>query len=143
MAAGVTALAVLGEAGRAKEWMARALLIDPGNLRMRYNFACALIAHLGDADAALAMLAPVLAQDPGANVRGAMFDPDFDALRDDPRFQAMLAAAEARTEKGLAQPTARRRRSPLRVRLRLLPWCSRPRRISALGPTRSSLALRA
>jgi adenylate cyclase len=100
MAYGVSALAVLGEAERAKEWMARALLIDPENLLMRYNFACGLIAHLGDADAALAMLAPVLAQDPGANVKAAKTDPDFDALRDDPRFQAMLATAEARLAAG-------------------------------------------
>jgi adenylate cyclase len=100
MAAGVTALAVLGQAEQAKEWMARALLIDPENQRMRYNFACTLMAHLKDANAALAMLAPVLAQDPGANVRSAKFDPDFDALRGDPRFQAMLAAAEARLAAG-------------------------------------------
>jgi adenylate cyclase len=96
MASGVTALAVLGEAERAMEWMARAMLIDPENLMMRYNFACALIAYLNDADAALAMLAPVLAQDPGQHVSGVKTDPDFDALRDDPRFQAMVAAAEAR-----------------------------------------------
>jgi len=83
--------------------MARALLIDPENLLMRYNFACGLIAHLNDADAALEMLGPALAQDAGMNVRIAKTDPDFDALRDDPRFQAMLAAAEARL--AAAKPT--------------------------------------
>jgi adenylate cyclase len=96
MASCVTALAVLGLGERAKEWMARALLIDPENLMMRYNFACALIAYLNDADAALEMLATVMAKDPGTHVRGAQTDPDFDALRNDPRFQAMLAAAEGR-----------------------------------------------
>jgi adenylate cyclase len=96
MATGVNALAVLGETERAKDWIARALLIDPENQLMRYNFACGLIAHLNDADAAMAMLGQVLAQDHGAMVRNAKTDPDFDALRDDPRFQAMLAAAEAR-----------------------------------------------
>ena len=100
MAYGVNALAVLGEAERAKEWMARALLIDPENLLMRYNFACGLIAHLNDADAALAMLGPVLERDPGHNVKAAKTDPDFDALRGDPRFQAMLEAAEARLAAG-------------------------------------------
>jgi adenylate cyclase len=105
MAFGASALAVLGEAERAKEWMARALLIDPANQLMRYNFACGLIAHLNDADAALEMLGPVLAQDPGANVRFAKTDPDLDALRDDPRFQAMLAAAEARLASPNDAPT--------------------------------------
>jgi adenylate cyclase len=100
MASGVSALAVLGEGERAKDWMARALLIDPENLLMRYNFACALMVYLNDAEAALEMLAPVLAQDAGMNVRAAKTDPDFDALRDDPRFQAMLAAAEARLAAG-------------------------------------------
>jgi adenylate cyclase len=100
IAYGVNALAVLGEAERAKEWMARALLIDPENLLMRYNFACALIAHLNDADAALAMLEPVLERDPGHNLEAAKTDPDFDTLRNDPRFGAMLAAAEARLAAG-------------------------------------------
>jgi adenylate cyclase len=105
MAYGAQALAVLGEAERAKEWMARALLINPENQLMRYNFACGLIAILHDADAALDMLGPVLAQDPGNNVRHAKIDPDLDALRDDPRFQAMLAAAEARLASGKDAPT--------------------------------------
>jgi hypothetical protein len=30
----------------------------------------------------------------------AKIDPDFDVIRDDPRFQAMVAAAEARLAKG-------------------------------------------
>ena len=37
--------------------MNRALLIDPDNLKMRYNFACELTGR--DIDAALEMLGPV------------------------------------------------------------------------------------
>jgi adenylate cyclase len=96
MACGVSALAVLGEAERTRDWMDRALLLDPDNLHMRYNFACALIAHLKDADAALGMLGPVLERAPGDNLNAAKNDPDLNALRDNPRFQAMIAAAEAR-----------------------------------------------
>ena len=96
LGAGVAALAALGESDRAKDWMRRALLIDPDNLLMRYNFACALARSLGDPDAALGMLGPVLERDTGRVVTSAPTDPDLAGLRGDPRFQAMLAAAEAR-----------------------------------------------
>jgi hypothetical protein len=35
-------------------------------------------------------------RDAGRWVRAAVTDPDFASIRDDPRFQAMVAAAEAR-----------------------------------------------
>jgi adenylate cyclase len=90
------ALAALGEAGRAKEWMNRALLIDPDNWNMRYNFACVLLIHLHETDAALDLLEPVLANVALGFLNHAKADPDFVVLRDNPRFQAMIAAAEAR-----------------------------------------------
>jgi adenylate cyclase len=96
MSFGVGALATLGEAERAQEWMARALLIDPDNMLMRYNFSCALSSQLNDTEAALAMLAPVFADIPISLFNGAKVDPDLNAIRDDPRFKAMLAEAEAR-----------------------------------------------
>ncbi len=96
MGAGVTALAALGETDQAKEWMNRALLVDPDNLTMRYNFACALATSLGDPDAALGMLGPVLEQDPGGYLQDLANDPDLASLRGDPRFQAMVAKTEAR-----------------------------------------------
>ena len=95
MGVAVAALAALGETDRAKEWMNRALLIDPDNLRMRYNFACDLATSLGDPDAALDMLGPMLERDPSGS-QDARTDPDLAGLRDHPRFQAMVAAAEAR-----------------------------------------------
>jgi adenylate cyclase len=95
-ASAINALAVLGEAERAKDRMDRALLIDPDNMLMRFNFACALVAHLNDADAALAMLTTVLERDPGGNLHAAKTDPDLDPLRSDARFQALIAAAETR-----------------------------------------------
>ena len=58
MGHGGIALAVLGQRERAKDWMGRALLIDPENLTVRYNFACALANHLNDKEAALEMLGP-------------------------------------------------------------------------------------
>ena len=96
-AAGASALTTLGQRERAREWIDRALLIDPDNLTMRYNFACALSRQRWDAEAAIELLGAVFAADPaGALARGANTDPDLDPLREDPRVQAMITAAEAR-----------------------------------------------
>src|SRR6266403_1765224 len=98
MGHGSDALAVLGQSERAKDWMARALLIDPENMTMRYNFVCALANHLNDKEAALEMLGPSFEKMGAGLVNHAKIDPDMDALREDPRFKAMLAAAEKRVE---------------------------------------------
>jgi adenylate cyclase len=96
MGHGSDALAVLGQNERAKEWMGRALLIDPENWGMRYNFACCLAVQLKDSTAAIEMLRPVLAHATISRINYAKIDPDFDTLRDDPRFQNLIADAEAR-----------------------------------------------
>jgi adenylate cyclase len=90
------ALAALGESERAKARMNRALLIDPDNFNMRYNFVCALSVHLKDKEAALEMLGPVFEMITDTFLPYAKADPDLEFLRDDPRYQAMVSAAEAR-----------------------------------------------
>jgi adenylate cyclase len=58
LASASSALAVLGDKERAREWMRRALLLDPDNLVMRYNAACALLRKLGEPEEALDTLEP-------------------------------------------------------------------------------------
>ena len=96
MGFGVMALAVLGEMERAREWIDRAILIDPDNLNMRYNFACALCVRLDDADAVIELLRPLFATTTMTWVNHMKIDPDLDAIRGDPRFREMEAAAETR-----------------------------------------------
>jgi adenylate cyclase len=97
---GAGALAVLGEADRAREWIYRALLIDPDNSTMRYNLACCLCFNLKDNDGALDLLGPYFETAVLGDVSFAKIDVELDPLREDPRFIAMLAAAEVRV--GLA-----------------------------------------
>jgi adenylate cyclase len=92
---GVSALAVLGQRERAREWMERALLIDPDNLNMRYNFACALARDLDDPEGALRMLESCIPRLKGS-LGNVEFDPDLDSIRDDPRFQKIVSEAKKR-----------------------------------------------
>jgi adenylate cyclase len=96
MAYGAIALGSLGEAERAKDWISRTLLIDPDNMNARYNFACTLATYLKEYDAALELLEPVFATMATGFLNHAKADPDLDPLRADPRFTAMLSAAERR-----------------------------------------------
>jgi adenylate cyclase len=101
---GASALAALGDSERSKEWMKRALLMDPDNFTMRWNLACGLARELGDKDAAIEMVASFSDRAPPAMVKYLRLDTDFDSLRDDPRFEALVVAAEQRvaTQKSAA-----------------------------------------
>ena len=101
---GASSLAVLGDADRAKEWIQRALLIDPDNLTMRYNLACSLSTYLDDSEGALELLEVYFANAAGGELVHAKVDPDMDRVRDHPRFKEMVAAADIRTGVAVAKP---------------------------------------
>ena len=94
-------LAICGEQERAREWIDRAMLLDPDNDNMRYNFACVFACHMQDQEAALALLATTLLRS-RTHFVAAQTDPDFDCLRDDPRFSELVERARARFGMGAA-----------------------------------------
>ena len=96
--------ALLGNEEKTREWIDRALLVDPENLNMRYNFACVLAANLGDKEGAIKMLESTIPIAGPLQVRVADTDTDLDCLRDDPRFQKMMEQAMKRI--GIQQPKA-------------------------------------
>ncbi|WP_347718686.1 TIR domain-containing protein [Sphingomonas sp.] len=103
IAMGVGALCAIGDANRARDWIDRAMLMDPENNSMRYNLACSLSIHLHDFETALELLEPYFAQITMTQLRHLDVDPDFKELREVPRYQDMHSAAEARL-KAAGQP---------------------------------------
>ena len=102
--------AILGEVDKTREWIDRALLVDPDNLNMRYNFACVLATALKDREAALKMLESTISRVGLYQIMIAETDTDFDSIRDDPRFQKLIAEAKKRhgvkSEQVAATPAA-------------------------------------
>ena len=94
--AGAFALATLGRADEAKAWARRALAVDPETLAVPYNLACMMSRELKDADAAVELLEPLLPKLTASLLAELKVDPDFEPIREHPRFVALVAAAEAR-----------------------------------------------
>ena len=92
---GVIALTVLGEGERAKAWAEQALLVEPDNGLVQYNLACAMV-RVGQTDYALDLLQKSLSVGSRGNLAWTQADRDFDPVRDLPRYQAIVAEAEAR-----------------------------------------------
>ena len=86
---GLGALIELGETDRAREWIARALAIDPDAPLTQYNVACGLT-KLGDIDAALDLLERSVPQLGPELTEWLKHDSDFDGLRSHPRYQKIL-----------------------------------------------------
>ena len=113
LAMGASALNVLGDVERARDWVQRALLLDPDNMMVRYNLACSLASELNDCEEALNALEPFFANVTSTTIlRHLEVDPDLDPIRDDPRFRNMLAAAKKRLGMTEATPVADIPQSP-------------------------------
>ncbi len=91
------------EIERAREWIARVLVVDPNNTTAKYNSACAM-ARFGEVDAALDILSATLETSQLETVLWAKEDSDLDGLRDHPRFKDIMAKAEARLAEFRVEP---------------------------------------
>jgi adenylate cyclase len=96
LAYGALSFAAIGNTERAREWIDRALLLDPENMYMRYNLAWPVLAFFHDKEEALELLGPALTKGGKTLISLAEADRNLDGLRDDPRFQRMMEAAKAR-----------------------------------------------
>jgi len=81
--------AALGERSLALEWAARALTIAPDDPLTRYNIAC-VYALLGEKDQAIDLLEQWSARANKVTRRWLVNDTDFDGLRGQPRFKALV-----------------------------------------------------
>ena len=102
---GATALAALGDRERTREWVKRAMLMDPENITMRWNLACALSRYLEDVDGAIELLSGFVDKAPPPLVKYLRLDPDLDPLRPDPRFEALVSNAEQSLAARQAMPS--------------------------------------
>ena len=85
---GAIILARSGEVERAKQWNERAMSLAPDDDAILYNASC-VFAVLGEEDQALAGLQRAIE----AGLAGGDWvshDPDWERLRDHPRFQALV-----------------------------------------------------
>jgi adenylate cyclase len=86
---GAAALLAVGEMDRSKEWVSRALAIDPDDILTQYNVAC-VYSLLGDIEPAFDLLERLLPHANHETKTWIKHDSDFDPLRGHPRYQKVL-----------------------------------------------------
>jgi len=79
----------LGENDRARDWIARALAIDPDDPLTQYNVACGYT-KLGEIELALDLLEKSIKRSGPERRAWVKQDSDFDALRTHPRYQRII-----------------------------------------------------
>jgi adenylate cyclase len=79
----------LGNAQLALEWVDKAYALDPESASTAYNSAC-LFAGIGEIDRALDLIEVAIGLG-SRNKRYFETDPDFESLKDHPRFKELLS----------------------------------------------------
>jgi adenylate cyclase len=90
---GAGALIELGERDRAREWISRAMAMDPDDVLTQYNVAC-VYSKLGELDVAFDLLERLLPHANHETKSWVRHDPDFDALKPQPRYGRILELLE-------------------------------------------------
>ena len=97
LASGASSLVLLGDVKRAREFVQRALLLDPDNVSVLYNLGCALTVELNDPEEALIVLKLFFERVQSPTIlRHSEADPDLDPVRDLPTYKEMFSAAKDR-----------------------------------------------
>jgi adenylate cyclase len=89
---GSTILCDIGEIQESYEWIERALVLSPEDSGVLFNGAC-LYAKTGKIEEALNLLETAMKRGSG-NKTWILQDPDYDALRENPRFIALMEKIE-------------------------------------------------
>lgn len=92
---GATAYLELGEREKGLEWARRAYSLDPDDPYIVYGIAC-FFSRLGETEEALGYFEQALRAG-FSHAEWVRNDSDFDAIRDNPRFQAALRTLEERS----------------------------------------------
>ena len=92
---GAAAMVSLGKTDQAKEWMERALSIDPEDSHIKYNAAC-MWAQTGETERALDLLDAWAAHVGRENLDWMKNDPDLDSVRDSPRYKKVVELIDAK-----------------------------------------------
>ena len=86
---GAAALVTLGKTDRAREWITRALSIDPDDILTQYNVAC-IYSRLGDIEKAFELLECLLPHANHETKAWIKYDSDLDPLRSHSRYLKVL-----------------------------------------------------
>src|SRR5262249_21630161 len=105
LAYGAAELVNLGEGSRAKQWALRALATEPDDPGLHYNLA-GVFSQMGETERSLDLLESCVPKLAAEYVDWIKKDTDLVPLRAHPRYQALIARAEARLAALQTAPTS-------------------------------------